>query len=122
MTSLTEHLEAPYFAAVMKSSDVASDYPEPADAMIALATRQPGFLGLETAEEADGRLVTVSYWEDQTAVETWIAAGAALIADDATERHIERACEMRITRVGVDSADQAPVTGVHFAEQQRTAA
>ena len=102
MTGLSDILEAPYFAVVMKSSDAASDLPEPAAAMVALATRQPGFLGLETAEENDGRPVTVSYWQDQESIARWKAVGARLIDAEATTRQVERACEMRTTLVAAE--------------------
>ncbi|MCX2778128.1 antibiotic biosynthesis monooxygenase family protein [Microbulbifer thermotolerans] len=40
-----------------------------ADYMMALAARQPGFLGVESAREDLG--VTVSYWESLEAISNW---------------------------------------------------
>lgn len=122
MTSLTENLKAPYFAAIMKSSDAAKPYAEPADDMVALATRQPGFLGLETALDPDGRPVTVSYWSDQVAIEQWKAAGAARIGDGASRLHIERACELRVTRVGGDMTPGSSVGGMIFTDAREQSA
>lgn len=40
-------------------------------AMVELARRQPGFLGIESARGADGFGITVSYWESLEAIAAW---------------------------------------------------
>ena len=83
MGSLSEKLTPPYYAAILNET---RDRPEdqeqmaPADEMVILATRQPGFLGLETAEDRTGERVTVSYWRDIEAIEGWKAAGDSRIS------------------------------------------
>lgn len=36
-----------------------------------LARLQPGFLGMESVRDAEGRGITVSYWEDEEAIARW---------------------------------------------------
>lgn len=63
--------------AVIFSSQLASDaarregYAETAAAMVELARRQPGFLGVEGTRGADGFGITVSYWDSPEAIEAW---------------------------------------------------
>lgn len=46
-------------------------YEETARRMLALASRQPGFLGIESARNQDGLGITVSYWTDLDAIKAW---------------------------------------------------
>jgi heme-degrading monooxygenase HmoA len=63
--------------AVIFSSQHASPspagYDETADAMVELARKQPGFLGIESARNPDGFGITVSYWESLDAIASWKA-------------------------------------------------
>ncbi|MDH2433667.1 antibiotic biosynthesis monooxygenase [Pokkaliibacter sp. MBI-7] len=61
----------PYYAVIFTSlrTDVDDGYGETADAMVALAEQQPGFLGVESAREGLG--ITVSYWRDLEAIRHW---------------------------------------------------
>lgn len=36
-----------------------------------LARLQPGFLGMESVRDAEGRGITVSYWEDEECIARW---------------------------------------------------
>lgn len=46
-------------------------YGEAAAAMEALAARQPGYRGIDSARGADGLGITVSYWADEAAAVAW---------------------------------------------------
>ena len=46
-------------------------YAHAAQHMVELASRQPGFLGIETARNTDGTGVTVSYWASEAAINAW---------------------------------------------------
>ena len=46
-------------------------YDAAADAMDALAARQPGYRGMEHARGVDGFGITVSYWADDGAALAW---------------------------------------------------
>ena len=63
----------PYLAVIFSSQRTAGDagYGDMADRMAELAASQPGFLGVESARDADGFGITVSYWTDEAAVAAW---------------------------------------------------
>jgi heme-degrading monooxygenase HmoA len=66
-------LQPPYFAVIFTSrrSDGDNGYGAASDAMVELAARQPGFLGIESARGADGVGITVSYWSSEEAIAGW---------------------------------------------------
>jgi heme-degrading monooxygenase HmoA len=78
MESLAENLTPPYYAATLneRQDDLRDkNHIAPTDEMVTLATRQPGFLGLESSRDQKGIHKTVSYWKDVDAIEEWITVG-----------------------------------------------
>ncbi|MBS0213569.1 MAG: antibiotic biosynthesis monooxygenase [Proteobacteria bacterium] len=66
--------EPPYYAVIFASQRTDADplgYYEASERMLELAATQPGFLGVETARNADGFGITVSYWESEAAIQAW---------------------------------------------------
>src|SRR5690606_40866499 len=63
----------PYYAVVFTSQLRTADpaYQAMGERMLALAQRQPGFLGVESARGETG--ITVSYWESLEAIRSWKA-------------------------------------------------
>jgi len=64
----------PYYAVVFSSQRNDADpeaYAAAAERMMELAARQPGFLGVESARDAGGFGITVSYWESEAAIRAW---------------------------------------------------
>jgi heme-degrading monooxygenase HmoA len=61
----------PYYAVIFTSlrSSIEEGYEGTAHQMVALAAREPGFLGVESAR--DGLGITVSYWESLEAIRHW---------------------------------------------------
>lgn len=61
----------PYYAVIFTTvrTPVEEGYAEMAEAMLELASRQPGYLGVEHARDAIG--ITVSYWESLEAIAAW---------------------------------------------------
>ncbi len=62
----------PYYAVIFTSLRADADhaaYDAMASAMDALAARQPGYLGIESAREGIG--ITVSYWQSLEAIAAW---------------------------------------------------
>ncbi len=62
------------FAVIFSSQRVASDpaaYDAASKAMVELAAKQPGFLGVESARGTDGFGITVSYWDSLEAIRHW---------------------------------------------------
>ncbi len=70
--SLANTPEPPYYAVIFtsKRTDVGSGYAEMAARMMALASRQPGFLGVETSHD-DQIGITASYWKDEKSIHAW---------------------------------------------------
>jgi len=58
-------------AFLSQRADEDPDYERMAARMLELAQAQPGFLGMESVRDADGRGITLSYWTDQAAVAAW---------------------------------------------------
>jgi heme-degrading monooxygenase HmoA len=119
MASLAENLATPYYAAVLDEArpDLADTRKgAPADQMVTLATRQPGFLGLETARNADGRRVTVSYWKDIDAIEGWKTVGDRQI-HARFGLGLAEACGIRVSRVDAPGGFDNAVKGVLDAAQ-----
>jgi heme-degrading monooxygenase HmoA len=71
-----------------------------ADAMVALAARQPGFLGIESAREELG--ITVSYWESLEAIAEWKQNSAHLVAQQRGRDLWYQGFKVRICRVERD--------------------
>lgn len=63
--------EPPYYAVIFTSVLHAGDngYGEAAKQMLELASKQPGFLGFETARQEIG--ISVSYWSSLEAIRDW---------------------------------------------------
>ena len=73
---LAETPDPPYTAVIFSSVRTDEDptgYTEMAARMEELAARQPGYLGIESAREALGIGITVSYWTDQPSARAWKA-------------------------------------------------
>jgi heme-degrading monooxygenase HmoA len=58
------------FTSIRTEKD-AEGYASMADRMVELAEQQPGFLGIDSASDADGTNITVSYWQDEASIEQW---------------------------------------------------
>ena len=73
-------LKTPYYAVIFTSTRTDGDngYAEMAAKMDALATEQPGYLGIESAREKLG--ITISYWDSLEAVANWKANADHLFA------------------------------------------
>ncbi len=61
----------PYYAVIFTSIKKENDdgYNDMADKMLKLASKQIGFLGVESARNETG--ITVSYWQDLKAIKKW---------------------------------------------------
>jgi len=71
MSEIANTPEPPYYAVIFTShkTDKDNGYGEMADRMVELASKQPGFLGIESARESVG--ITVSYWTDLESIKLW---------------------------------------------------
>lgn len=71
MSLITTTPKPPYYAVIFTSlrKDGDDGYNLMADKMLSLASRQDGFLGIESAREDLG--ITVSYWSDLPSIKQW---------------------------------------------------
>src|SRR5690242_21080353 len=74
-------------------------YAQTAGEMEALAAKQPGYLGVESARGADGLGITVSYWRDLESIRAWKAHADHLAAQRAGRERWYRAYRVRVCRV-----------------------
>jgi len=69
--------EPPYYAVIFASQRAAAesgdDYGATSDRMVELARQRDGFLGIESARDASGFGITVSYWRDEASIAGWKA-------------------------------------------------
>jgi heme-degrading monooxygenase HmoA len=64
----------PYYAVIFTSrrtNEASELYSEVAELMFSLATRQPGYLELESVRDSTGQGITVSYWDSLESIRRW---------------------------------------------------
>jgi heme-degrading monooxygenase HmoA len=73
MSLIANTPKPPYYAVIFSSlrSDNTDGYDEAVTRMVELASRQPGFLGVESVREELG--ITISYWSDLESIKNWKA-------------------------------------------------
>jgi heme-degrading monooxygenase HmoA len=76
--------EPPYTAVIFTSLRTEGDqgYAVMGERMQHLAREQPGYLGYESARDADGFGITVSYWIDDAAARAWKQVHEHAVAQD----------------------------------------
>ena len=94
--------EPPYYAVIFTSLRTEGDngYGDMADEMVALAAKQPGYLGIESAR--DGLGITVSYWESLEAIKNWKANERHLVAQAKGHKEWYAAFKTRVCKVERD--------------------
>jgi heme-degrading monooxygenase HmoA len=94
----------PYYAVIFTSlrTEVENGYANMADAMVELASQQPGFLGVESAREDVG--ITVSYWDSLESIAAWKKNAEHQIAQRQGREQWYESYKTRICRVERDYA------------------
>lgn len=92
----------PYYAVIFTSirTDIDEGYGLTADAMVALAEKQPGFLGIESARNDVG--ITVSYWVDLDSIKQWKSNSEHLLAQKLGREKWYKTFKTRIAKVERD--------------------
>ena len=106
-TALAVTTAPAYYAVIFTSVRTDEDdagYAQTAEDMVALASKQPGFLGVESARDAAGVGITVSYWASEDAIRAWKANADHLTAQRAGRAKWYRAYRLRVARVERDYA------------------
>jgi heme-degrading monooxygenase HmoA len=93
--------EPPYYAVIFTSQRSPDDhgYAETAKRMLELAAEQPGYLGVDSAREADGLGITVSYWTDEKAIKNWRVNAEHTLARERGRNDWYTGFTLRVARV-----------------------
>ena len=112
-TGIAEEVGAGAWAVIFTSTRTSGDhgYAVTADDMVALAARQPGFLGVESARGDDGLGITVSYWRDEESIRRWREHADHAVARRAGRERWYRAYAVRVCRVEREYAFRGRSTG-----------
>jgi len=91
----------PYYAVIFTSlrTDADGGYGRMAERMVELAAQQPGFLGVESARDAGGLGITVSYWESEEAIARWKANAQHRVAQEAGRKTWYSDYQLRVAKV-----------------------
>ncbi|WND01476.1 antibiotic biosynthesis monooxygenase [Temperatibacter marinus] len=95
----------PYIAVIFSNQREEVDekgYAQTADEMVALASKQDGYLGIESVRDETGFGITVSYWRDEDAIKNWKANADHQAAQKAGRKTWYRAYKTRISTVTRD--------------------
>lgn len=103
MTILYTTPAPPYYAVIFTSvlAKNVDGYIEMAERMEALARKQAGFLGIDSARSDVG--ITVSYWQSLEDIDRWKADAAHLVAQDQGRRQWYQSFATRVARVERDN-------------------
>src|SRR5690606_30697136 len=101
MQSFAKTPEPPYFAVIFSSQRTDGDlgYSAMATHMVELAAQQEGFLGAESARDAGGFGITVSYWSSEEAIKCWKANVEHLVAQQKGKSTWYEQFKVRVSRV-----------------------
>lgn len=94
--------QPPYWAVIFTSrraSDDGADYARMSERLTSIAPQQPGFLGIESARDAEGAGITVSYWTDEASIEAWKSVALHLVAQRSGRERWYLDYAVRIARV-----------------------
>lgn len=92
----------PYYAVIFTSTNTENveDYSEMAERMLHLASKQEGFLGLESARNEVG--ITVSYWRDLASIKNWKENSEHSFAQELGRKKWYQSYKTRIAKVERD--------------------
>jgi heme-degrading monooxygenase HmoA len=91
----------PYYVVAFSSirTEGENGYGAMAEAMVALAQQQPGYLGVESARGSDGFGITNSYWADEASLIAWKEVAKHLLAQKLGKERWYAHYELRVARV-----------------------
>jgi heme-degrading monooxygenase HmoA len=102
MSEIAKTPQPPYYAVIFTSHRTEGDYGygEIAEKIVKLASRHPGFLGVESAREGVG--ITVSYWSDLESISLWKQNSEHVMAQKQGRKIWYREFKTRICKVEND--------------------
>ena len=101
LSKFVNTLEPPYYAVIFTAQRTAGDhgYDSMAKRMEELSKQQPGYLGIESAEDPQGFEITVSYWESEECILAWKAHLEHRVAQQQGRKLWYEHYEIRVARV-----------------------
>jgi heme-degrading monooxygenase HmoA len=101
MSAFSKTPHPPYYAVIFSTHRTPGDngYGKMVERMIELASRQPGFLGVESARSEDGFGITVSYWASADAITCWKENVEHMVAQELGKAEWYEHYELRIAKV-----------------------
>jgi uncharacterized protein (DUF952 family)/heme-degrading monooxygenase HmoA len=99
----------------LRSGADAAGYDAMAARMEELASQQPGYAGIDSARNADGTGITVSYWATEDDASAWKRVSEHLTAQNAGRDRWYDSYRVRVATVTREYAWERPATLVHLA-------
>lgn len=97
------------FTSIRDESGADDDgYGAMADRMVELGSRQPGFLGIESARGEDGLGITVSYWRSVDDARRWKQVAEHLVAQKLGREKWYRRYTLRVATIDDDWSFERP--------------
>ncbi|WP_407671710.1 antibiotic biosynthesis monooxygenase family protein [Paenibacillus guangzhouensis] len=90
-----------HYAVIFTSQRTEGDngYHAMADQMSELASKQPGFLGVDSVRDASGTGITISYWDSLEAIRHWKQVESHLVAQERGKQEWYEHYEVKICKV-----------------------
>lgn len=104
MSSFAKTPNPPYYAVIFcsKRTDGDNGYSKMSEKMVELASRQQGFLGVESARDQEMG-ITVSYWESLDAIKAWKEHAAHKVAQERGKKDWYESFALRVCKVERDN-------------------
>lgn len=105
MSGISKTPQPPYYAVIFTSERTEGDngYGQMAEKMVALASQQPGFLGVESARDETGLGITVSYWDSLDAIRIWKENASHKVAQEKGKAVWYKRFALRVCKVERDN-------------------
>ncbi|RAK22204.1 heme-degrading monooxygenase HmoA [Anoxybacillus vitaminiphilus] len=105
MSTIAKTPQPPYYAVIFTSERTEGDngYEKMADKMVELASKQQGFLGVESVRDQNGIGITVSYWESLEAIQNWKDNAMHKVAQEKGKTEWYKRFGLRVCKVERDN-------------------
>lgn len=100
MVGAARNIEPPYYAVIFTSQRTEGDkgYKVMSNKMVELASKQKGFLGVESARDQELG-ITISYWNSLESIKAWKENSAHKVAQDKGKREWYKNFSFRVCKV-----------------------
>ncbi|WP_108669143.1 antibiotic biosynthesis monooxygenase family protein [Peribacillus acanthi] len=104
MSGIAKTPKPPYYAVIFASqrTEVDNGYGKMAEKMVELASKQQGFLGVESARDHELG-ITVSYWDSLEAITEWKENAFHMVAQKRGKAEWYKTFALRVSKVERDN-------------------